>query len=274
MTILRTLIVDDEPLARKGLAVRLSDFEDIELLGECSNGQQAIDAIKLHSPDLVFLDIQMPGINGFQVVQALADSQAKMPLIIFVTAFDQYAIKAFDIHALDYMLKPVDSERLATAIEKVKNAISQRQDTVHKNKLVELVSEVTGNDCQQILEDLASNSPVTMSNHADTLAIKDVGETKLVPTKDIVCIDAAGDYMCVHTHSDTHILRKTMKELEELLDPRHFIRIHRSSIVNKNFIDKFGNYVNGEYYLILTNQKEMKVSRSYKDKVKQAILGN
>ncbi|NMP15282.1 MULTISPECIES: LytTR family DNA-binding domain-containing protein [unclassified Thalassotalea] len=274
MTQLRTLVVDDEPLARKGLMVRLKDCNDIDIIGECSNGQQAIDAIKLQRPDLVFLDIQMPGLNGFDVVQNLTSANIDMPMVVFVTAFDQYAIKAFDVRAIDYMLKPVDMERLQQAIDTVKSALQQKQAGEHKQKLAELVSEVTGNDCQQILQDLASNTPVSISNYSDVLAIKDVGETTLVPTKEIVCIDAAGDYMCVHTHEGTHILRKTMKELEELLDPKHFLRIHRSSIVNRNFIDKFGNNVNGEYYLILTNQKELKVSRSYKDKVKQAVLGS
>lgn len=271
--LIKTIVVDDEPLARRGLEVRLGEFENIQLLKTCGSGHEAIEQIKLLKPDLVFLDIQMPGLNGFQVVQELKQQQLHLPLIVFVTAFDQYAIKAFEIHALDYLLKPVDQERLQAAIKKVTKTIIHANDSAHKDKLVKLVSDVTGNDCQQILQELASNSPVSLSQYSDVLAIKDVGETSLVPTKDIVCIDAAGDYMCVHTYSGTHILRKTMKELEELLDPKMFIRIHRSSIVNKAYIDKFGNHVNGEYYLILTNDKEMKVSRSYKDKVKLAILG-
>ncbi|WP_371189486.1 LytR/AlgR family response regulator transcription factor [Thalassotalea maritima] len=273
MTKLRTLVVDDEPLARKGLQIRLQENPDIDIIGECANGIDAIETIKTMSPDIVFLDIQMPGFNGFDVVQQLMSLKIEMPMIVFVTAFDHYAIKAFDVRAIDYLLKPVDDERLTRAISTVKSAMADKQASQHKQKLVQLVSEVTGNDCQQILEDLASNSPVNVSQYSDVLAIKDVGETTLLPTKDIVCIDAAGDYMCVHTHSDTHILRKTMKELEELLDPRHFIRIHRSTIVNRNYIDKFGNNVNGEYYLILTNHKELKVSRSYKDKVKHVLLG-
>ncbi|WOH38442.1 LytTR family DNA-binding domain-containing protein [Thalassotalea fonticola] len=270
---LKTIVVDDEPLARKGLAVRLSAFEYIDVCALCSNGREAIQEITKQQPDLVFLDIQMPEINGFQVVQALEEMHEKMPLIIFVTAFDQYAIKAFEIHALDYLLKPVDHDRLEDAIIKVVKTLEHAKDGEHKDKLVQLVSEVTGNDCEKILAELAANGPVSVSQYSDVLAIKDVGETTLVPTKDILCIDAAGDYMCVHTHEGTHILRKTMKDLEELLDPKLFIRIHRSSIVNKTYIDKFGNHVSGEYYLILTNDKEMKVSRSYKDKVKQAVLG-
>ncbi len=270
---LKTIIVDDEALARKGLEIRLQAFAQVNIVAVCNNGREAILAIKKHQPDLVFLDIQMPGLNGFQVVQELKDMQAAMPQIVFVTAFDQYAIKAFEIHAIDYLLKPVDHQRLALAISKVEHFVHHSNDGKHKQKLVQLVSDVTGNDCQQILLELANNSPVSVSSFSDVLAIKDVGETTLVPTKDILCIDAAGDYMCVHTNTGTHILRKTMKQLEEILDPKLFLRIHRSSIVNTSYIDKFGNHANGEYYLILTNNKEMKISRSYKDKVKQAVLG-
>ena len=270
---LNTIIVDDESLARKGLAIRLDAFKQIKVVANCTNGREAINEIYKLKPDLVFLDIQMPGLNGFQVVQQLKDMQTMMPQVIFVTAFDQYAIKAFEINAIDYLLKPVDHERLGLAIAKVERSIEQSNDSEHKAKLVQLVSDVTGNNCQQILDELANNTPVTVSNYSNVLAIKDIGETTLVPTKDILCIDAAGDYMCVHTNSGTHILRKTMKELEEILDPKLFLRIHRSSIVNKTYIDKFGNHINGEYYLILTNDKELKVSRSYKDKVKQAVFG-
>ena len=270
---LRTIIVDDESLARRGLAVRLQAFENVDIIASCSNGKQAVDEIMAKRPDLVFLDIQMPGLNGFQVIQQLESLNIPLPKIVSITAFDQYAIKAFEIHALDYLLKPVDHERLEQTLAKVCNAIGQDNDSDHKNTLIELVSEVTGNEPEQILKELANNSPVSISSFSQVLAIKDVGETTLVPTKDILCIDAAGDYMCVHTNTATHILRKTMKELEEILDPKIFLRIHRSCIVNTNYIDKFGNHVNGEYYLILTNQKELKISRSYKDKVKQVILG-
>lgn len=270
---LKTIIVDDESLARKGLAIRLKEFGQIEIIQSCINGNEAIEAIVNLEPDLVFLDIQMPGLNGFQVLQQLETLNLRMPQVVFVTAFDQYAIKAFEIHALDYLLKPVDTDRLALAIEKVEKSLAQSQDSEHKSKLIKLVSEVTGNDYAQILENLENDNPVSINTYSQVLAVKDVGETTLVPIKDILCIDAAGDYMCVHTNDCTHILRKTMKELEEVLDPRIFLRIHRSCIVNKSYIDKFGNHVNGEYYLILTNEKELKVSRSYKDKVKQAVLG-
>lgn len=268
---LKVIIVDDEPLARKGLAIRLKLFDDVELVTQCSNGREAIEAIRAYSPDLIFLDIQMPGINGFEVIQSLVDQEIPLPQVVFVTAFDQYAIKAFDVHALDYILKPADEERLSQTMDKVRNFIEQQENSLHKSQLVEFVSEVTGNNTENILAELAENKPVNLNKYSDILAIKDAGEVSRVPVKDILWIDAAGDYMCVHTLENTHILRKTMKELEAMLDPNQFIRSHRSTIVNKNYIQKFCSQLNGEYYLIMSTGKELKVSRSYKEKVKFAV---
>ncbi|TMM43314.1 LytR/AlgR family response regulator transcription factor [Colwellia ponticola] len=276
---LSTLIVDDEPLARKGLAIRLKAHNDINVIEQCCNGREALAAIKAYQIDVMFLDIQMPGLNGFEVLEHIIEQGLAMPVVVFVTAFDHYALKAFEVHALDYLLKPADEERLAQSIDKIRHYFKTNADSAHKSKLVRLVSDVTGNDYQQILTELDNDQELTLSSYSDVLAIKDAGEVNRVPVKDILWIDAAGDYMCVHTLSDkhqsnevsTHILRKTMKELEACLDPKTFIRNHRSTIVNKHVIDKFCSQVNGEYILVLTNGKELKVSRSYKDKVKQAV---
>ena len=268
---LSTIIVDDEPLARKGLAIRLAAHNDINIVAQCSNGREAIEAIKTHRPDLVFLDIQMPGINGFEVIDTLIAQGLPMPMVVFVTAFDQYAIKAFDVHAVDYLMKPADDARLAQAMDRIREHLQSKTDAEHKNKLVKLVSDVTGNDQNTILEELANKQTVSLSQYSDVLPIKDGGELSRVPVNTISWIDAAGDYMCVHTEEGTHILRKTMKQLEELLDPRIFIRSHRSTIVNKNYVQKFCSQLNGEYYLVMNSGKELKVSRSYKDKVKQAV---
>lgn len=269
--LLSTIIVDDEPLARKGLAVRLSDHEDVDIIAQCHNGREALEAIRAYEPDLMFLDIQMPGLNGFEVVQAIIEQGLKLPIVIFVTAFDQYALKAFEVHAQDYLLKPADEARLAESMNKVRQRLISTENAAHKNKLIQLVSDVTGNDCEKILAELANNQPVSLSSYSDILAIKDAGEVSRVPIKDILWIDAAGDYMCVHTDTTTHILRKTMKQLEEILDPKQFVRSHRSTIVNKNYVDKFCSQLNGEYYLVMSNGKELKVSRSYKEKVKHAV---
>lgn len=275
---LRTLIVDDEPLARKGLMARLQAYDDINVVAQCSNGREAIEAIRAYQIDLMFLDIQMPGLNGFEVIEEINKQGLQLPMVVFATAFDQYAIKAFEVHALDYLMKPADEERLNQTIKKIRNYFNSSDDADHKAKLIRLVSDVTGNDSQQILSELANNQPVSLSSYSDVIAIKDAGEVSRVLVKDIIWIDAAGDYMCVHTcktehgaSENTHILRKTMKQLEEYLDPKLFIRNHRSTIVNKNYIQKFCNQVNGEYSLVLKNGKELRVSRSYKEKVKQAI---
>ena len=276
---LSTLIVDDEPLARKGLAIRLQAHNDINVIEQCCNGREALEAIRAYKVDLMFLDIQMPGLNGFQVLESIIEQGLTMPVVVFVTAYDQYALKAFEVHALDYILKPADEERLEQTIEKIKKYFKSSADSAHKSKLVRLVSDVTGNDYQKILAELENNQELTLSSYSDVLAIKDAGEVNRVPVKDILWIDAAGDYMCVHTletkqnrlQENTYILRKTMKELEVCLDPKQFIRNHRSTIVNKKVIEKFCSQVNGEYFLVLKNGKELKVSRSYKDKVKQAV---
>jgi len=276
---LSTIIVDDEPLARKGLAIRLQAHEDINIIAQCCNGREALAAIRSSQVDLMFLDIQMPGLNGFEVLESIIEQGLTMPVVVFVTAFDQYALKAFEVHALDYLLKPADEERLSQTIDKIRSYFKSNADSAHKSKLVRLVSNVTGNDYQQILSQLDNDQELTLSSYSDVLAIKDAGEVSRIPVKDILWIDAAGDYMCVHTLPDKHnsdkvstyILRKTMKELEACLDPKQFIRNHRSTIVNKHVIDKFCSQVNGEYFLVLKSGKELKVSRSYKDKVKQAV---
>jgi two-component system LytT family response regulator len=265
------IIVDDEPLARKGLSLRLAEFDNIDIVGECKNGIEAVTLIPQVRPDLVFLDIQMPGLNGFQVINKLQELKQPIPLIVFVTAFDSYAIKAFDIHALDYVLKPVDERRLKDAIDKVLLTLEQKQQDGHNQKLARLVADFTGDDCEDILRKLASGESITSNLYPDILAIKDGSEVTRVAINDIQWIDAAGDYMCVHATDQTHIMRRTMKELEQELDPRKFIRAHRSAIVNIKFVQKMISHISGEYHLILNNGTELKVSRSYRDRVKEMV---
>lgn len=265
------VIVDDEPLARKGLAIRLSAFEQVDVIGECTSGNEAVEKIPQLKPDLVFLDIQMPGLNGFQVINKLREKSTSLPLIIFVTAFDSYAIKAFDIHALDYVLKPVDDNRLREALDKVDQTLSMQNEGSHKDKLVSLIADFTGDDCEDILRKLAEGEPISTNPYPSVLAIKDGSEVTRVPVDNIQWIDAAGDYMCVHAQDGTHIMRRTMKELEDELDPKKFVRAHRSAIVNINFVNKLISHISGEYHLVLHNGTELKVSRSHRDKVKDMI---
>lgn len=269
--VLSTIVVDDEPLARKGLMVRLAEHKDINIIKDCSNGREALEAIKTYKPDLMFIDIKMPGLNGFEVVNEIIVQNLPMPIVVFVTAFEEYALKAFEIHAQDYLLKPADDVRIENALEKIRERIANKDNAEQKLKLAQLVSDVTGNRSQDILEAIENNKPIHFNHYSDVLAIKDAGEVSRVPVKNILWIDAAGDYMCVHTSTETHILRQTMKQLEESLDPRIFIRSHRSTMVNKNYISKFCSQLNGEYYLVMSNDKELKVSRSYKDKVKSIV---
>ncbi|MBU2976936.1 LytTR family DNA-binding domain-containing protein [Alteromonas sp. C1M14] len=268
---IKTIVVDDEPLARKGLRARLERHSDIEIIAECQNGLDAVSTISKNRPDLVFLDIQMPGLNGFQVIHKLRELNQPIPMIVFVTAYDSYAIKAFDIHAVDYLLKPADDNRLAAALSKVRDyCVNQHQDE-QSRKLVNLVAELTGDDCEEILRKLASGESIETNPYPEVLAIKDGSEVTRVAVQDIQWIDAAGDYMCVHALDGMHIMRKTMKELEQELNPQWFVRVHRSAIANIRFVKKLVSHISGEYHLILQNDTELKVSRSHRDKVKAAM---
>jgi len=273
LTPIKVIVVDDEPLARKGLRYRLEEHDDIEIITECSTGQEAVHAIMTHLPDVVFLDIQMPELNGFQVVAELKKTLTTLPIILFVTAYDAYAIKAFEIHALDYLLKPADDERIAEALERVRASLKQQTQSEQSDKLVNLVAGYTGQSTSDVLDKLANDQPVETSPYSDIMAIKDGSEVTRVPVDNILWIDAAGDYMCVHASEGMHIMRKTMKELEKELNPGIFVRVHRSAIVNINFVKKMVSHVSGEYHLILQNDTELKVSRSHRDKVKAAMHG-
>jgi len=261
---LRAIVVDDESLARKGLTMRLIGIEGIHVVSECGNGGEALNAISELQPDVMFLDVQMPGMSGFDVIGNL--QQDNMPLIIFVTAFDNYAIDAFEVHAVDYLLKPIDDDRLHDAVERARHHAVQKEAITDKQRLLELIISITGKSEMSVAELLEEHSGT--QSWPDRLAIKDGCETTFIHTRDIDWVDAAGDYMCVHAKMDTHIMRITMKELEQQLDPTIFQRVHRSTIVNLDRIVKVCSHMNGEYFLILSNGNSIKMSRSYKDKVK------
>lgn len=261
---LKAIIVDDEELARQGLSMRIEQYEDLEIVAECRNGKEAIAAIIEHEPDVVFLDIQMPGMTGFEVINEVQSDV--MPMVIFVTAYDAFAIDAFKVHAIDYLLKPVEGERLARAIDRTKQQREQKIAVPEKQKLLELAVSLTGKSASAIGELLDSEEDIV--DRADRLAIKDGSSITFVPVKDIDWIDAAGDYMCVHAKNETHIMRTTMKELEAKLDPSIFQRVHRSTIVNTERVEKVSSHINGEFHLTLSCGSSLKMSRSYKGKVK------
>ena len=264
--VLSTLIVDDEALARRGLKHRLSRIPGVHVIAEARNGREAIELIRKHMPDVVFLDIQMPGKNGFDVVRDLAGE--RMPSIVFVTAYDEFAIQAFKANAIDYVLKPIEEGRLQEALKRVRETLSQKQAVLHKKSLLKLVSNITG-EAVSSMEDIRTRGLEKFKKkEVQKLAIKDGGKTTWVPQDQIEWIDAAGDYMCVHADGETHILRKTMKNLEAELDPEILQRIHRSTIVNINCVKEMRSHINGEYFLTLESVHTIKLSRTYKDKLR------
>ncbi|MEZ5921483.1 MAG: LytTR family DNA-binding domain-containing protein [Parvularculaceae bacterium] len=259
------MLVDDEPLAIRGLKLRLEAFPEIEIIGECANGREAVKDIKAKSPDLVFLDIQMPGLDGFGVVRALIGAPA--PLIVFVTAYDKYAIDAFEANALDYLVKPVDEERLKDAIHRAREAIKTRAAASRESRLVELLASLSEEDRDQIKELIQDPTWTSKERYSERLSFKDGTKVVMLNADDIDWIDAAGDYMCIHAAGKTHIIRETMKTLQQRLDPARFQRIHRSAIVNVKKVKELHPHSNGEYFVILENGSELKLSRSYKEVV-------
>ena len=261
---IRAIIVDDEPLARRGLELRLREAPDVEIVRQCANGREALSAIAELHPDLMFLDIQMPGMSGFDVLKQVP--QESMPMLVFVTAFDRFAIDAFEAHALDYLQKPVDEARLERALDRVRAQHQQRQAVAQREQLMAMLADVMGRGEIEPgpARDMAVMAP---RRFATMLPIRVGRETIRLDVAAIDWIDAAGDYMCVHAAGQTHVLRATMKELEEMLDPEVFQRVHRSTIVNLARVRSLRPHLNGECFLRLESGQEVKLSRSFRDKV-------
>lgn len=264
---LKALIVDDEELARRGLEIRLEKFADIDVCGQSRNGREALQDVREQSPDLMFLDVQMPGMDGFEVLRRL--SGRDMPAIIFVTAYDKFALKAFEANALDYLLKPINDERLAEAIDRARKAHSEERSNEQRNRLLKFVCELTGRELT--LEAALAEAEGKGNPFPERIAIRDGGETACVDVRAIDWVDAAGDYMCVHADGDTYVLRGTMKRLEQLLNPDIFVRVHRSAIVNRNRVKSMRPHRNGEYFLTLDCDAELKLSRKYKGNLERLV---
>ncbi len=264
MTI-RTIIVDDEKLAIQGLQVRLEPFDDVEVIDTCSNGREAIRKIKTEKPDLVFLDIQMPGFDGFSVVKGVMEIEP--PLFVFVTAYEEHAIRAFEANAVNYLMKPVDEDKLADTIERVRQRIAEKKSAEDAEQLLDVLSEVAPDRAANFNEagDAATDRFEKLIN------VKDRGQIFRVEVESIEHIEAAGDYMCIYTGDNSLILRETMKDLERRLDPRKFQRVHRSTIVNLDQVRQVKPHTNGECFLVLDSGAEVKVSRSYRDVVARFV---
>ena len=265
MTI-RTILVDDEPLAIQGLELRLAGYDDVEIIDKCQNGREAIRSIKTHKPDLVFLDIQMPGFDGFSVVQGLMEVEP--PLFVFVTAYSDHALKAFEAQAIDYLMKPVEESRLADTLDRVRQRLTEKRGVEEVDRLKEVIAEIAPDS----VENLTDHSDQVSANRFEKLInIKDRGQIFRVDVDTIERIDAAGDYMCIYTGDNTLILRETMKDLEKRLDPRRFQRVHRSTIVNLDLVKEVKPHTNGESFLVLGSGAQVKVSRSYRDVVARFV---
>ncbi len=243
---IRVLIVDDEPLARRGIAVRLRDQTDVIVVGECETGEDAVKSILNLKPDLVFLDIQMQDINGIEVLRSL--SSEEIPCVIFVTAYDEYAISAFELHALDYVLKPIDDERFAAALSHARQHVMLRQQQKFYSRLDKL---------------LRSHSQKEGTGPVNRFAIRDGNRMSFVHTEEIDWIEAVGDYVGLHVGGRTHLLRETIHAMEAVLDRREFLRVHRSTIVRLDRALHIQILPNRECTLTLNDGTSLRVSRSY-----------
>jgi two-component system LytT family response regulator len=266
MTI-RTILVDDEPLAIQGLRLRLEKHDDVEIIDTCSNGREAIRSIKTHKPDLVFLDIQMPGFDGFSVIQGLMEVEP--PLFVFVTAYSEHAIRAFEAQAVDYLMKPVEEARLADTLDRVRQRLAEKRGVDEVDRLKEVLAEVAPDAMENV--ETTDDAGHAASRYEKMINIKDRGQIFRVDVDSIEKIDAAGDYMCIYTGDNTLILRETMKDLEKRLDPRRFQRVHRSTIVNLDQVRQVKPHTNGECFLVLGSGAQVKVSRSYRDVVARFV---
>jgi two-component system LytT family response regulator len=269
---IRTVIVDDEALSRRGLEIRLLASPDFEIVSQCSNGREAIAALASHRADVVFLDIQMPGMSGFDVLTHLP--QDCLPLVVFVTAYDQYAIRAFDARAVDYLLKPVDDARFAMCLERIRERIRAQTAAEQRDQIFGLIAEITGSGELVLDELIARGRKALEPRHSEILPIRQGREIVRVPVASIEWIDAAGDYMCIHAGGDTHILRGTMKDLEDYLDPKLFQRVHRSTIVNLRRVKSLRAHMNGEYFLTLDGGNELKLSRTIATRSSSFLKGD
>lgn len=239
---MRALIVDDEPLARRGVHVRLRKFKDVEIVGECGDGRTAIEKILSLEPDVVFLDVQMPGMDGFEVLRSLPKDS--LPGVIFLTAFEHHALHAFEVHALDYLLKPIDDERFIAAIERARKLVA----TASKDQVAERILEMLGRGADK---------------YVSRFTVRTASRIQIVLVEDTDWISAAGDYVELHVRGRSHLLRETMNTLEQQLNPEKFLRIHRSRIVRTGSIVELRGIDNREYMVKLTDGSEHRSSRTY-----------
>ncbi|MFT5136901.1 MAG: two-component system LytT family response regulator [Arenicella sp.] len=274
MNTIRTIIVDDEPLALNLLQTYLKKHPSIEVIAECQNGRQAIAKTNELQPELMFLDIQMPGLTGFDVIQNLqADI---MPLVVFVTAYDQYALAAFDVSAVDYLLKPLSETLLDRAIQRCRDRLGLGGSTSNKAEIIDAIRKIGSENIASSFSGMGrlksdQNQHAESQNEFPKIVVKDRDVINLIDQHDIDWVDAAGDYMCIHVAGETLIMRSTLKALLTQLNSTIFQRVHRSTIVNLSRVEKIIPCGKGEYFLGLGNEEQIKVSRNFKMAIKELI---
>ena len=260
---IKILIVDDEPLAREGVRVLLEQDPEVEVVGECANGREAVKALGELGPDLLFLDVQMPEMDGFEVLAQI--EAARMPVVVFVTAYDQHALRAFEVHALDYLLKPFKDDRFRAALERAKAQVRQQKVNAISQRLVALL-EQTGSPAPAV-----ATPPPDEAPYLRRLVVKTGGRVFFINVEEIDWIEAADYYVRLHVGDKAHLLRETMSTLERRLDPQHFQRIHRSTIVRLDRIATLEPYFHGNYMVLLRDGTELKMSRRHRQKVEAAL---
>jgi len=249
---IRTMVVDDEPVARERIVSLLQQEQDIEVVGECADGHQAVNAIQAYHPDLVFLDVQMPAVDGFGVIQQVGAD--RMPPVVFVTAYDEYALRAFEVHAIDYLLKPFGRDRFQQTLQHAREHLERRRAGDLGKRLLALVQDL-------------KPEPQKL----DRLVVKSGGRVFFLRTDEIDWIEAAGNYVRLHLAEDSHLFRETMNNMESRLDANHFVRIHRSRIVNTDRIKELQPWFNGEYVVVLQNGARLTLSRGYREKLQERL---
>ncbi len=270
----RVLIVDDEPIARRRMRRLLRLEDDVEVIDDVGSGREAIEVIQRERPDLVLLDVQMPDVDGFGVVDALGVD--KMPPTIFVTAFNEYAVRAFDVHAIDYLLKPFDTDRFKAAFVRARVHLEQRSSAEQGRKIRALLEQVLGEGSVASVERAAGNAaaagpsgngapPAPRHRFVDRLMVKHDGRVYFVKVTDVDWFEASGNYVRIHTGKVSHLIRETMQRVESQLDPSMFVRIHRAVIVNLDRIRELQPWFAGDYVVILRDGRQLKLSRTYRE---------
>jgi two-component system LytT family response regulator len=245
---IRVVVVDDEELARDRLASLLAQHSDVEVVGTCSDGTSAIETIERTHPDLVFLDVQMPGMNGFEVVENLDND--RIPAVVFVTAHDAHALQAFEVHALDFLLKPFDEARFVKTLDRARGQLLQQDGSAINTHLMSLIEELRGE-----------------KKYPERLIVKSGGRVFFVRADEIDWVEASGNYVKLHTRNEAYLLRESMKNMEGKLDPKTFVRIHRSAIVNIDSIKELEPWFHGEYIVIMRDGTRLTASRVFSDRL-------